>query len=661
MKRPEPVIVIISLLLVGAIIQFQFASEIARAFGDSEVTVKIHAPAVARSEEGLEGVITEILLTVSRGTGEIYISTTPLTEIDMQASARMAVLIGSQLVGEDFHRYNFYFKVNSPSPLVGGPSAGAEMTIAVVSALKGLKINASVMMTGMINPDGTIGPVGGIPEKMEAAAAWGIKMFLIPLGQRFYTKYEVIREKIGPFIIRKPVSKVIDLMDYGRRLGVEVVEVGDVREAIAYFTGENISVRVPAQAPMLDAKLSKELKRRFEELVREAEKIREEALNLTESLREESEKGLLNDAIKKLDDAIMTSKALYSRRMYYSAMSVVFGALIRVQYANYIARIALGDDLDDIAEEVEEIVNKIDSSLRDVKFEGVISLQFLIAAKFRVKDAKMALDKASYYYQGGDYQKALEELAYAKWRAKSALFWTGLIGATPDTPISTSSVEQLTNDYIYEAETTTMYVRTILSEMGYSSQYVDEAEAYLREAKRDYSSNETILALAEAVHALVYVSNAVILPLADERTLSYQLNYSRGKALEALWSCINSSISPMLGLLYFEYAEFLNQTEAKLLMYRLSSTYSITMLLLGRETKGGESGRATIPESPRVITITETETVTVTSTQTVSPPGIRETRVLSLIDYVLPALIAFFIGLAAGHRIRRSPSKGVTK
>ncbi len=44
----------------------------------------------------------------------------------------------------------------------------------------GWKVNPKVMMTGMINPDGTIGPVGGILEKASAAASVGAKLFLIP-------------------------------------------------------------------------------------------------------------------------------------------------------------------------------------------------------------------------------------------------------------------------------------------------------------------------------------------------------------------------------------------------------------------------------------------------------------------------------------------------
>ena len=41
-----------------------------------------------------------------------------------------------------------------------------------------------ITMTGTINPDGTVGPVGGIPEKIAGTAKAGYKRILIPAGQR---------------------------------------------------------------------------------------------------------------------------------------------------------------------------------------------------------------------------------------------------------------------------------------------------------------------------------------------------------------------------------------------------------------------------------------------------------------------------------------------
>src|SRR3989304_5318984 len=76
----------------------------------------------------------------------------------------MSAIISTFLLGLDFAHHCFTFDVGG---YIDGPSAGALMTVAVFSSLLGDEIKKDVAMTGTINPDGTIGPVGGIPQKIE--------------------------------------------------------------------------------------------------------------------------------------------------------------------------------------------------------------------------------------------------------------------------------------------------------------------------------------------------------------------------------------------------------------------------------------------------------------------------------------------------------------
>jgi ATP-dependent Lon protease len=61
-----------------------------------------------------------------------------------------------------------------------GPSAGVAMFIALMSLMSGRTVKSDIAMTGEISLRGLVLPVGGIKEKVVAAARAGIKTVLLP-------------------------------------------------------------------------------------------------------------------------------------------------------------------------------------------------------------------------------------------------------------------------------------------------------------------------------------------------------------------------------------------------------------------------------------------------------------------------------------------------
>lgn len=65
-----------------------------------------------------------------------------------------------------------------------GPSAGAAMVTAILSALTGIEVRRDIAMTGEVNLRGNVTAIGGLKEKLLAAHRGGIKKVLIPMDNK---------------------------------------------------------------------------------------------------------------------------------------------------------------------------------------------------------------------------------------------------------------------------------------------------------------------------------------------------------------------------------------------------------------------------------------------------------------------------------------------
>jgi len=138
-----------------------------------------------------------------------------------KAAGWTAVALSSLFLGVDPRRYEFV--IDPGLGYIDGPSAGGLTTVGVLAAILGHDVRTDAAMTGTINPDGTIGPVGGIPQKLEGAAEANKKLVLVPASQRFD--------------IDLKTGEAVDLIEFGQAVGVEVQPVTTVYEAYEILTG----------------------------------------------------------------------------------------------------------------------------------------------------------------------------------------------------------------------------------------------------------------------------------------------------------------------------------------------------------------------------------------------------------------------------------------
>lgn len=143
-----------------------------------------------------------------------------------RSASWLATVVAFDVIRADLDDYNIYFDIPDTA---GGNSASAAQAVALLAALLGHDLDPAVVITGALLPDGTIGPVAGIREKIEGAAAYGMGTLLLPrANERFASEGET----------------VFDHVAYGRSLGVDVRYVGHIREAYPPFTGETLPAPV---------------------------------------------------------------------------------------------------------------------------------------------------------------------------------------------------------------------------------------------------------------------------------------------------------------------------------------------------------------------------------------------------------------------------------
>lgn len=187
-----------------------------------------------------EGTVMNIKVDIRDGTGLVLVNTETPTGVDFQTSAKTAVKVAEKYTGVDLSNKDVIFSISSKNEnelqAVDGPSAGMAMTVLLAMEIQDRPINDKILLTGTIQEGGSIGPVGGVPQKAEAAAKYGAKTFIVPKGQSVTFVQECTEKKEGVFYYRSCKSEPKDLSPIlEEKYGMTVVEATDLKSVLKYF------------------------------------------------------------------------------------------------------------------------------------------------------------------------------------------------------------------------------------------------------------------------------------------------------------------------------------------------------------------------------------------------------------------------------------------
>ncbi len=272
--------------------------------------------AVLKIEQSTKGMHVGIFESRAGGTGDMW-----------RAAVWVAALTGTLHLQKNPLDYRYSVETETMGNRVDGPSAGGLFTVALMAALNGDMLDKKATMTGTINPDGSIGPVGGISQKLEAVAKLGKKRFCYPVGQQFDQDMNT--------------GKPTDIKTKAAGLGIEAVEVEDITQAYNCLTGKNLKPTKPVRRS--DMELSKEafeiLRKSTENWLQQSQKVYAASRKLSSS---ESFAPGWKSVEESYDQAATWLKQGLVAAAYWRAMEALSQSLGLLAYSTMAERLSAG-------------------------------------------------------------------------------------------------------------------------------------------------------------------------------------------------------------------------------------------------------------------------------------------------------------------------------
>jgi uncharacterized protein len=578
------------------------------------------------TDNGEEGSLLGAQVIVVNGTGHVFVDTNPYTQVDLQGSARIAAMVASDVLGVDAKAYDFYYIIDISSPIIGGPSAGAALTVATIAAINNWTLKPNVVMTGMINPDESIGPVGGIPYKLEAAAAKNYTLFLVPEGQTNVTETTSTTSSRGSSIIIGDLEETVNVVDLGKKLNVTVKEVNTIQDAVLAFTDHEMAMPT-YKGTILTTQYMDLLKPLAENLKNESSSMYNETTSSTSSMSRTQLTATAKDILDRADK-------MYDDQKYYAATSLYFNSMFTMRFAQWKDGYEKASDkeqyLTQLTNKVEKQIQASESDLQNFTKYGITNVEAVGATESRITVARLRLDEAK---KLNNTDEKISSLAFANERARTAQWW--LILSTPTSKVVPENVlKDRAGWYLSQAQSINTYMITLISESGSHPEITSAASDDIANAQKEMESGYYAGSIFDSLLATTKASTLIGLIGQIEPQKKVDQSYEAAKA--SINEARLAGIEPTLAVSAFEYGETMTNPYDKISQYSYAKMIARTSIVLNshsipsNETPIKPVITPYVPEPLKELIPTPAETTKISKTK-IEVPGFEAVAAIAIL------------------------------
>ena len=516
--------------------------------------------------DDVQGNLADLDLEIKPGEGRVFFQSYPLTKVDTQISTRFAKQYACDFLNIDCSNLDFFYTISSVGPIIGGPSAGAAMTVLTIAVLDDVPVKQDVIMTGTINSGGIIGIVGSVPEKLNAARINNFTKVLVPkwsfvksVDTNNNTNFTLFRNITSNNIYVNYVNKTKEdvLKKYIPNIDLAIVkEVFKIEEALYYFTEKNYS---KANDFVIPNKYINTMNDFSELLCKKTDYLQTKAnfsfadfdhntaLVEIEELYKELEDNYTNSTYEEYKILRLKIKAFqnynnsinaFNINSSYSAASFCFvtNTLLTELYLNKLSN----ETIDLLYNETKNQIDDLRQKVREIEIDSIIKLQTEQIVLERLLDSEKSLNKE------------LDKLAYSIERLYSAKIWADFFNIkTEKENINPEILKNLCKTKIMEAQERVSYLDIMFPFE------LEELHNQITSVQDLYADEEYALCIHMASLTKAEAESLITTNFIPKVNVSIYFEEKNAIVKELLAEQMNKDVFPISALSYYEYANSL--------------------------------------------------------------------------------------------------------